>query len=99
MPKNIPTADDLPGLLKAAVLNLNAPDGITREQYRDRAIAANAQATLALAIVQTEANRRAETANLIAYLEAASQDRLTYQPSEAVLKSVQADVEVRLGLA
>lgn len=40
-----------------------------------------------------------QTANLLAYLNVATQYRLAYTPSEAVLKSVQADVEVRLGLA
>ena len=39
------------------------------------------------------------TANLIAYLDLASRLDLAYHPSVAVLKSVQADIEERLGLA
>lgn len=38
------------------------------------------------------------TANLLAYLAAASNNDLPYQPSPSVLKSVQAEVEERLGL-
>ena len=39
------------------------------------------------------------TANMIAYLNVASQYRLAWAPSETVLKAVQARVEERLGLA
>jgi hypothetical protein len=81
-----------PDYLAAAKLNLNAPDGITIEQYAGRAAAALAQATIALVEAQ-------QTANLLAYLNVASQYRLAYVPSENILKSVQADVETRLGLA
>ena len=40
-----------------------------------------------------------QTANLIAYLKLAKQRGLAYEPSENVLKALQANIEERLGLA
>lgn len=62
-------------------------NGTTNEVAR-----AQAEATLALAYEQ-------HTANLIAYLNAASTIDLSWHASESVLRSVQARVEERLGLA
>jgi hypothetical protein len=78
--------------LANAKANLIAPKGVSFQQYDQRLAAAQAQATIALVEAQ-------QTANLLAYLNVASQYRLAYSPSENVLKSVQADVETRLGLA
>lgn len=58
---------------------------------RGTGIGARVYATLAVAHEQ-------RTANLLAYLAAAGTARMAYQPSESVLKSVQAEVEERLGL-
>ena len=52
-------AKPMPDYLRAAKANLNAPEGITIEQYTARATAAQAQATVALA-------EELRTANLIA---------------------------------
>lgn len=59
---------------------------------RGTGIGARVYATLAVAHEQ-------RTANLLAYLAAASNNDLPYRPSPSVLKSVQAEVEERLGLA
>jgi hypothetical protein len=60
---------------------------------RGTGVTAKTLATLAVAHEQ-------RTANLIAYLVAASKSdvALPYRPSESVLKAVQAEVEERLGL-
>lgn len=57
--------------------------------YAEYAIA---QATTALA-------EEHHTANLIAYLKTAGTIHMAYRPGENVLKSVQARIEERLGLA
>jgi translation initiation factor 2B subunit (eIF-2B alpha/beta/delta family) len=74
-----------PGHLSTAEI---AVDSIRGPITGGQAIAA---ATVALAQEQ-------RTANLIAYLAAAGTARVAYQPSESVLKSVQAEIEERLGL-
>jgi len=86
-------------MLRAAEENLKPPRDITFEQYANRVAAAQAQATIALAEQQKRTADALETANLIAYLRTAYQGGLAYRPSAEVLKSVQADVETRLGLA
>ena len=63
MPKE---AKSKPDYIAAAKLNLNAPDGITIEQYTNRATAAQAQATIALAEQQKRAAAAAELGNMIA---------------------------------
>lgn len=100
-PITVNLANDLPGLIEAAAVNLEdnwkTIDGPAPRQLP--IIIGHAQATLALAIAQADANRIAETDSLINYLAVASQHRLAYQPGEGVLKSIQARVEERLGLA
>ncbi|QPK40205.1 hypothetical protein SEA_JINKIES_74 [Arthrobacter phage Jinkies] len=48
---------------------------------------------------QSRIAHEAETANLLAYLNAAASRSLRCDPSESVLKSVQASIEERLGLS
>lgn len=64
--------------------------GLTERQIA--AAQAQAEATLALAYEQ-------RTANLIAYLAAAASETVGYAPPHGVLTSVQADIEVRIGVA
>lgn len=66
-----------------------AHDAETVDSYAEYA---QAEATLAVA-------DELKTANLIAYLAAVGTSRMAYLPGESVLKSIQADIEVRLGLA
>jgi hypothetical protein len=79
--------------LRVAKDNLTSPPyGTTHEQMAGRMAGAQAAALIELAEQQ-------QTANLIAYMQAAYRGGLAYRPSPEVLKSVQADVEERLGLA
>ena len=88
-----------PDYLGNAKANLIAPFNISPQQYEIRVAAAQVQATIALAEQQARAADALETSNLIAYMRTAYQGGLAYRPSAEVLKSVQADVETRLGLA
>lgn len=100
-PTTVDLANDLPGLIEAAAKNLEdnwkAPEGHAPRQLP--IVIGQAQATLAQAIATDKLAREQETANLINYLNVASQYRLPYVPSEAALKSAQARVEERIGLA
>lgn len=61
--------------------------------------AAQIEATLALANEQARVADAAETANLIAYLTATTDDRVAYPVPLEVRKSLQSQIDVRLGLA
>lgn len=74
-----------------------AEDG--REDRRLTMQAAQIEATLALAAEQARTADALEAANLIAYLNTAGLYRLASPTPENVLKHIQADVEIRLGLA
>jgi hypothetical protein len=76
-----------------------AEQGITDATMIATALNAHACAVLMQAHEQKRTADALETANLIAYLRTAYQGGLAYRPSAEVLKSVQADVETRLGLA
>lgn len=61
--------------------------------------AARVDAIRALAFEQARAADAAEAANLIAYLTAALDDRVAYPVPLEVQKSIQARIDLRLGLA
>ncbi|WNN96016.1 hypothetical protein SEA_HIRKO_66 [Arthrobacter phage Hirko] len=109
MPKPTRTADDLPGLLGAACVNLEI-DADVQLPIEGNIALAQAQATLALAIAQNDANRVArrtadalETANLIAFYNVSDEDAagllalgvMTRDKFEDLAKTITA----RLGLA
>lgn len=61
--------------------------------------AARIEAVRALAFEQARAADAAETANLIDYLTAALDDRVVYPVPIETLKSIQGQIDLRLGLA
>jgi hypothetical protein len=76
----------------------NNPD-LTASHTEDTPEWALVSATRAVAVETARLADAAETDSMIAYLKAAYQGGLAYRPSAEVLKSVQAQIETRLGLA
>jgi hypothetical protein len=76
-PFTVNLANDLPGLIEAATVNL---EDNWKPPFADQAprqlpiVIGQAQATLALAIAQYRANTIAETANLIAFYNMSDED-------------------------
>lgn len=57
------------------------------------------RALLAIATEQHEARKEQHTANLIAYLASANREKLAYPVPLNVMQSMQAQIEIQLGLA